>query len=83
MVVPTSQRSNRFRRGVLQDPTALLAQVCFHALALGCTHWQARTKRTTTAMMAIAMAVTMTATAATTPATTASAAQTPRALLRP
>jgi hypothetical protein len=35
MVVPASQRSNRFQRGVLQDPTALLAQVNVHALPLG------------------------------------------------
>ena len=83
MVVPASQRPNRFRRGVLQDLTALLAQVCFHALALGCPHWQARTKRTTATTMGIAMAVTMTITATATAATTASAAQIPRALPRP
>ncbi len=35
MVVPASQRSSRFRRGVLQDPTAWLAQVNVHALPLG------------------------------------------------
>jgi hypothetical protein len=35
MVVPTSQCSNRFQRGVLQDPTALLAQVNLRALRLG------------------------------------------------
>jgi hypothetical protein len=77
MVVPTSQRSNRFRRGVLQDPTALLAQVCCRALALDWSHWQAR-RKTQMAMMATAMTPM-------TPMTpmTASAAQTPHALLRP
>jgi hypothetical protein len=77
MVVPTSQRSNRFQRGVLQDPTALSARTNFHALALGWSHWQARTKRTT------ATAATMaTAMMPKTP-TTASAAPIPRALPRP
>jgi hypothetical protein len=80
MVVPASQRSNRFRRAVLQDPTALSARTNFHALALGWSHWQARTKRTTAT--AATMATMATAMMPMT-ATTASAALTPRVLLRP
>jgi hypothetical protein len=74
MVVPTSQCSNRFQRGVLQDPTALLAQVCCRALALGWSHWQARTRTRKTPMAMTAKAMTP---------KTAYAAPIPRVLLRP
>jgi hypothetical protein len=80
MVVPASQRPNRFQRGVLQDPTALSVQVCCRALALDWSHWQARTKRTAATMATMATAM-MPMTPKT--AKTASAAQIPRALLRP
>jgi hypothetical protein len=77
MAVPASQRSSRFRRGVLQDPTASSARTNFHALALGWSHWQARTRTRKTPM-----AMTAKATTPMTP-TTASAAQNPHASPRP